>query len=92
MLLLTCKCEEFDHPNADSSFKLCLDLVTLMEELFLVNTLPSPSIIFNMLKSASKRQKQKIFKINDKLFLTLGKQDPVSSDKIIFFKDTSCCT
>ena len=33
------------------------------------------SIIFNKLKEASKRQKQKIFKINDKLFLTLWKQD-----------------
>ena len=65
-------------------FKLYLDLVTLMGELFLVNALPSPSIIFNKLKEASKRQKQKIFKINDKLFLTLGKQDPVSSDNYLF--------
>ena len=52
-------------------------MVTLMEELFLVNALPSPSIIFNKLKETSKRQKQKIFKINDNLFLTSRKQDPV---------------
>ena len=34
-------------------------LATSMEELFLVNALPYPSIIFNKLKEASKRQKQK---------------------------------
>ena len=71
-------------PMTINQFKLYLDLVTLMEELFLMNALPSLSIIFNKLKEASKRQKQKIFKINDKLFLTLGKQDPASSDKYIF--------
>ena len=67
-------------------FKLYLDSVTLMKELFLVNALPSPSIIFNKMKEASKRKKQKIFNINDKLFLTLGKQDPVSSDNYLFLK------
>ena len=59
-------------PMTIDQFKLYLDLVTLMEELFvLVNALLSPSIIFNKAKEASKRQKQKIFKINDKLFLAL---------------------
>ena len=71
-------------PMTIHQFKLCLDLVILMKELFLVNALPSPSIIFNKLKEVSKRHKQRIFKINDKLFLTLGKQDPVSSDNYPF--------
>ena len=55
VLLLTCQYEDFNNPH--NQIKLYLDLATSMEELFLVNPLPSPSIIFNKLKESSKRQK-----------------------------------
>ena len=38
-----------------------------MEELFLVTALPSSSIIFNKLKEASKRQKQKTIMMNEEV-------------------------
>ena len=53
-----CKYEDFNNPNDDSSVKLYLDLVILIEELFLVNALPSPGLIFNKLKEATKRHKR----------------------------------